>query len=169
MKGLLKILGIYAVFLLQSLIFENINIFSITPDILLAAVIFTAISGNVPFAALAGGFSGLLTDAVCGRFFGVYTLLYMYLACTVAYLTDKSTANSPLLCAWAGFVSVSAYKIMCSVVLLLFGIYKPFSGLGADIFVNGLLTALFIFIMVLILNKSEKSKKSISSKEVEAS
>ena len=91
MKSLLRVFGIYAAFLLQSLIFENINILSSTPDITVTAVIFAAVLCTPPEATALGAFAGVLTDAVCGRFFGVYTLLYMYLAACISHAVSKKT------------------------------------------------------------------------------
>ena len=167
MKSLLNFFGITAAFLLQSLIFENINILSSTPDILIAAVIFTAILCAPPKATALGAFAGVLTDAVCGRTFGVYTLLYMYLAAVISHAVSENTGNSPVFCAWAAFVCSTVYEILCYTGLILFTGYKSISALGADIFVKGLFSAVFAFLAVLIINGIEKRKeKNAMPKEV---
>ena len=160
MKSLLRVFGIYAAFLLQSLIFENINILSSTPDIVVTAVIFTAVLCTPPEATALGAFAGVLTDAVCGRFFGLYTLLYMYLAAFISHAVSKNTGNSPVICAWAVFVCSTVYEILCYMGQILFTGYKSVSELGADIFVKGLFSAIFAFLAVLIINGIEKKKKN---------
>ena len=55
MKYLWKVIGIYLAFLAQSLLFENINILSVSPNILLAVIIMCSVSLDfVPASECAG-------------------------------------------------------------------------------------------------------------------
>ena len=89
MKYVWKALGIYLAFLLQSLVFENLRIFSCSPDILVAVVIIVAVSEDFVPASILGGFAGLLCDVMYGEVFGISILLYIYLSLLVSLAADK--------------------------------------------------------------------------------
>ena len=165
---LLKFIGIYLAFLAQSLIFENINIAAASPDIVITAVILAALFYSIPTAAALGAFIGLVTDAVCGRLFGVYTLIYMYLAISVGAIADKRINNSPLIMAWICFLYTALYEILKYLILILLGIEQSISMLGADIVVKGIFSAVFALLFVLWRNKGIKVKQKSDSKEVAA-
>jgi len=64
MRILKKIAGIYLVFLIQSLFFENIKIFSCSPDLFVTAIIIAAVSEDFLPASMLGAFAGLLIDVL---------------------------------------------------------------------------------------------------------
>ena len=78
-KQLKSFAAIYIIFLLQSIIFENIKILSVTPNLLLAAVMIAAVFLNDTQAALLGAFAGLLVDVVCSRVLACILFYICYL------------------------------------------------------------------------------------------
>ena len=149
MDKLKKLAGIYIVFLIQSLIFENIRIFSCPPDILISVTIVLAISSDIASAALMGGFAGLLTDVMYGGVFGIKTLMYMYLGLLVSLAVDKKSDNSPLIMGWICFVCIAIMEIVVTLLKSMFGYPSSVGFLTANIFVKGIFGAVFAFLYVL--------------------
>lgn len=155
-RYLSKITGIYLAFLLQSLIFENIKIFSCSPDILVTAIIICAVSTDFMKAASLGAFAGLLLDAICGRVFGVNILIYMYLAFFVSTAVSEKTENSPLLMSWVVFITITALEISVGVLKSMLGYHSSVRFILTSIFVKGIFGALFTLFFVLIYHKIKK-------------
>ena len=138
MKYVWKALGIYVAFLLQSLIFENLRIFSCSPDVLAAVVIIVAVSEDFVPASILGGFAGLLYDVMYGEVFGISILLYTYLALLVGIAADRRNSNSPLIMSWVSFVSIASLEIVqiqsvSAAILDVFGIQPCDSRVLLDI------------------------------------
>lgn len=159
MENLKKLAGIYIVFLLQSLIFENIRIFSCPPDILIAVVILLSVSSDITSAALLGGFAGLLTDVMYGKVLGINILTYMYLGLLVSLAVDKKSDNSPLIMGWISFVCIALMEIVVTLLKSMFGYPSSVGFLTANIFVKGIFGAVFAFLYVLLREKAEKRRK----------
>lgn len=167
-NNLKKLTGIYIVFLLQSLIFENIRIFSCPPDILIAATIVLSVSSEIKSAALLGGFAGLLTDVMYGRVFGINILMYMYLGLLVSLAVDKKSDNSPLIMGWISFVCIALMEIVVALLKSMFGYPSSAGFLTANIFVKGIFGAIFAFLYVLLREKVAKRRKKALSGEEDA-
>lgn len=167
MDKIKKLLGIYIAFLIQSLLFENIKIFSVSPDILLACVILFAVTENFRYASFLGAFAGLLKDALYSSVFGINTLLYMYLALFVSLTADEKNGNSPLIMSWILFVAVSAFEIVTALLKETAGYGLKMGALGANIATKGVFAALFAFVCVLISQKALSRGKGAQSKKKE--
>ncbi len=167
MKLFLKILGVCLAFLAQSIVFENIKIFSASADILIVAIVIAAVSANTLSAALIGGIAGLLKDVICTGIFGVNILLYMYLAIIVSMVVNERTHNSPLLMSLVTFTAVTAYEIVLTMFKAMFGYDVSFSFLGSNILVNGIFGAIFALLFVLVYQKitTRHSGKQIPDRE----
>lgn len=150
-------IGMYAVFLLQTLVLEKYYILSVTPNVFFACVMLYAAFSSPVAGGAAGTAAGFLTDVVCGTYFGGYTLMYMSAAVTVSFFTDKRNINSPLIMAWYGFM----YTVFFQAVHLLARAFLGGGGtshIGAKIFVNGILSAFVFFFAVLFsLRRKQKS------------
>ena len=170
MKYVWKALGIYVAFLLQSLIFENLRIFSCSPDILAAVVIIVAVSEDFVSASILGGFAGLLYDVMYGEVFGISILLYTYLALLVGIAVDRRNSNSPLIMSWVSFVSIASLEIVIALFKTAMGNNPAFGQLCANILVNGLFGALFALCFVLVVQyiKRKKVETSETTQEKEA-
>ncbi len=168
MNNVKKMLGIYIVFLLQSLIFENIKIFSCSPDILLAVVIVCAVSVDFVQAAVLGGFAGLLADVIYARVFGINLLVYMYLGLLVSLAVDKKNDNSPLIMGWICFVCIALLQIVMALLKSMFGYPSSLGILGTSILVKGLFGAVFAFLSVIVRQHIIKRRgKSLLGEEGE--
>lgn len=165
MDNVKKMLGIYIVFLLQSLIFENIKIFSCSPDILAAVVIVCAVSSDFVQAALLGGFAGLLADVMYARVFGINILVYMYLGLLVSLAVDKKNDNSPLIMGWVCFVCLTLLEIVMALLKSMFGYPSPLGALMTDILVKGLFGAVFAFLYVIVREQIIKRRQKALYKE----
>ncbi len=167
MKLFLKIIGIYLAFLAQSIIFENIKILSCTPDILLVAVIISAVSSDTVKAALVGGVAGLLTDAMCGSIFGLNILVYMYLAIIVSVVVSDRIHNSPLLMSMVTFSTITVYETVLTVFKAMFGYNATITFLGMNILIKGLFGAIFSLLFVIIHQKiiTLRNKRKIPAGE----
>ncbi len=157
MKKVYSFIGMYAVFLLQTLVLEKYYILSVTPNLFFSCVMLYAAFSSPVAGGIAGAAAGFLTDAVCGTYFGGYTLMYMSAAVAVSFFTDKRNINSPVIMAWYGFM----YTVFFETVRLL---SRAFLGggktphIGGKILVNGLLSALVFFFAVLFtLHRKQKS------------
>ncbi|MBE7034055.1 MAG: rod shape-determining protein MreD [Ruminococcaceae bacterium] len=160
MRIVLKTLGIYFAFLLQSLFFENLKLFSCSPDILVAVVIIIAVSESFVAASVMGAFAGLLIDVMYGQVFGINILLYMYLALIVSIAADKKNLNSPLIMSWVCFVSIAAMEIVVSILKFGIGSNLTLGLIVSNIFVKGIFAALFALVFVLLTLKREKMRKT---------
>lgn len=159
MKYVWKALGIYLAFLLQSLVFENLRIFSCSPDILVAVVIIVAVSEDFVPASILGGFAGLLCDVMYGEVFGISILLYIYLSLLVSLAADRKNLNSPLIMSWVCFASVASSEIVIAIFKAAMGNALSFGQLCTNIFVKGLFAALFALCFVLIVQYIKKKKE----------
>jgi len=164
-KYVWKTLGIYLAFLIQSLIFENLKIFSCSPDLLIAVIIIMAVSEDFVPASVLGAFAGLLIDVMYGQAFGINILLYMYLALIVSIASDSKSANSPLIMSWVCFVCVAALEIVLAALRSVIIAPEKISVLCANIFVKGIFAAVFTLLFVLIKEYIIKRKKKDSQKE----
>ncbi len=160
MKIAWKILGIFLAFLVQSLFFENLKLFSCSPDILVAVVIIVAVSENFVWASVMGAFAGLLIDVMYGQVFGINLLLYMYLALIVSIAADRKNLNSPLIMSWVCFVSIAAMEIVISVLKVGVGRNLTLGIICSNIFVKGIFAAVFALVFVLLSLKMEKRRKN---------
>ena len=103
--------------LLQEALFNDLRIFGVKPNILMASVVLISMSSEPLFAPFLGLFSGLAVDVSFGRYIGFYGLIYMYF-CAAASAATRPRFKGRLLY----YVSVSP--------LLLF-IFTLVSGFGA--------------------------------------
>lgn len=167
MKYVKKIAIIYGVFLLQSLIFENINIFSVSLNIMPAVLIIISLHSNPTEAALLGAFGGLLTDVVCSRVFGVHIILYMLLAGLISAFINRNINNSPLIMGGACFMFSSLYTVAYSLIPILSGYSINIGSIASDIAINGIIVfAMGILITYLIMKKSKSTlEKAVESDE----
>ena len=159
MKYVWKALGIYLAFLFQSLIFEKLEIFSCSPDLLITVVIIVAVSESFMPAAMLGAFAGLLNDVMYGEVFGINILLYMYIALLVSLAADKRIFNSPLIMSWVCFISIAILEIVIVIMETAMGKNIAFGLICAGIFVKGIFAALFAMLYVLIVLSLQKKKK----------
>ena len=158
MKYVWKALGIYLAFLLQSLIFENLRMFSCSPDVLVTVVIIVAVSEDFVPASILGGFAGLLYDVMYGEVFGISILLYTYLALLVSLAADRRNSNSPLIMSWVCFVSIASLEIVIALFNTAMGNTPAFGQLCANILVKGLFGALFALCFVLVVQYIKRKK-----------
>ena len=154
-----KTLGIYFAFLLQSLFFENLRIGSCSPDLLLAVLVIVAVSEDFVPAAILGAFTGLLTDVMYGRVFGINILFYMCLALLVGIAADKKNSNSPLIMSWICFVSIAAMEIVLGILKTGMGRKISLGMVCTNVFVKGIFAALFALGFVLVMLKIKKRKE----------
>lgn len=167
MKKIWKYIAVYAAFLAQSIIFEDIKIFSCTPDILTAAVILAVFYTGHAEAACMGAFAGLIKDAVCGSLFGVNLLLYMYFALAVSLIFNKSSINSPVIMGLNSFGAVFAFKSMIFVFAMLTGRAIPIKMMLLNVFVNSVFASLVAFLFVFLL-QTAKRRRPAGGKEAAA-
>ena len=148
-------------------LFENINILSVSPNILLAVIIMCSVSLDFVPASAMGSFAGVLMDTMYGSVFGVRTITYMFLALFVSIAVDKKNDNSPLIMSWICFISITVMEISISVLkaMLIGGISIKY--LISGIFVKGIFAALVALFYTLIRQyiKNRKARVSPSLKE----
>ena len=169
MKNLLRFIGIYVAFLLQSLLFQEIRIFSCSPDIMLELLVIFSVSLDIIPAACLGAFAGLLMDVMYERVFGINLLIYMFLALFVSLATDRKNENSPLIMSWISFVSVAAFEIAAALLKSVVSQPLKIGVLCANIFVKGIFGAIFALVFVISVQKIRRKsdKKSNSREEAE--
>ncbi len=158
MKTFYKFIGIYVAFLLQSLLLQDIKIFSCSPDIMLTLLIIFSVSLDFTPAACLGAFAGLLIDVMYERVFGINLLIYMFLALLVSLSTDRKNENSPLIMSWISFVSVSAFEIVMAVFKAMISPPLRIGLLCANIFVKGIFASAFALLFVILVQKIKKKK-----------
>lgn len=159
MKYVWKTLGIYLAFLIQSLLFENLKMFSCSPDLLMTVVIITAVSESFVPASVLGGFAGLLNDVMYGEVFGTGILFYLCLSLLVSLAATSKNINSPLIMSWICFISVAATEIVLSVLRTAMGRAIELGHICAEIFVKGTFAAVFALAFVLFTEFLKKRKK----------
>ena len=161
MKKALKYIIIYGIFLAQSIIFEDMKIFSCTPDFLTAALVLAVFYTGHKEAACLGAFAGLVKDAVCGSLFGVNLILYMYFALAVSLIFKKNSINSPVIMAFNSFVSVFAFKSLIFVLAKLAGSVIPFKTAILKVFVNSVFASLIAFLFVFLVQAAKKRRTTV--------
>lgn len=158
MKTFYKFIGIYVAFIIQSLLFQNIRIFSCSPDIMLTLLIIFSVSLDFVPAACLGAFAGLLIDVMYERVFGINLLIYMFLALLVSLSTDRKNENSPLIMSWISFVSIAAFEIAMAVFKSVVSSPLRIGMLCASIFVKGIFASVFALLFVVLLQNIKKKK-----------
>lgn len=158
MNKVIKFLLVYVSFLLQSLVFSNVKILSVSPDLLVITIILVAIYSESTFAAILGAFGGLLEDVMCGGLFGEGLITYAYLALLCALLVDKKNLNSPIIMAWISFVCAALFEIFRGIFYIVFSKGMPVSHIGKAILVNGVFSIVVAFLSVLIIEKIKEKK-----------
>ncbi len=167
MRIFYKFIGIYVAFLLQSLLFENIKIFSCSPDIMLTLLIIFSVSLNFVSATFLGAFAGVLIDVMYEKVFGINLLIYMFLALLVSLATDRKNENSPLIMSWISFVSIAALEIAAAILKSVIAVPLNIGVLCANIFVKGIFAAVFALASVILVQniKKKKTDKNQNSEE----
>ena len=158
---------IYIIFLLQSIILENIRILSVTPQLLFVAVIIASVYHSDTQAALLGAFAGFLTDAVCSRAFGMHIILYMLLAAAVSHFVSKSVYNSPLFMGAVCLEFSTLYIVVASVMPTIFGYSINIGRIATDILICGIIAFICGFVFTYINNKHLQKKKMLKEAEHE--
>ena len=143
-----KFIWVYAAYLVQTLILNEIKIFGCSPDIISVALVICAVSEEYMLSAAIGSFAGVLTDTLSGKLFGINTLILMYFALCVSLLTDKKSENSPIIVSFIYFVSIAAKETLLAAVKMLLGYSVPIGHLCADILVKGIFGGIFILAFV---------------------
>ena len=143
-----KFIWVYAAYLAQTLILNEIKILGCSPDIISVALVICAVSEEYMLSAAIGSFAGVLTDTLSGKLFGVNTLILMYFALSVSLLTDKKSENSPVIVSFVYFVSIAAKETLLAVIKMLLGYSVPIGHLCADILVKGIFGGIFILAFV---------------------
>ena len=165
MRTFYKFIWVYVAFLLQSLFFENIKIFSCSPDIVLALIIVFSVSLEFVPAAILGAFAGMLVDVMYEQVVGINLLSYMFLALLVSLATDRKNENSPLIMSWISFVSIAALEIVMAVFESVLATPQSIGTLCANVFVKGLFAAVFTLVLVLYTQKIKKKKEDKNAQE----
>ncbi len=147
-KLLKKFIWVYAAYLVQTLILNEIKIFGCSPDIISVALVIFAVSDGYMLSAALGSFAGVLMDALSGKLFGISTLIFMYFALSVSLLTDKKSENSPVIVSFIYFVSISAKEILLAIIKVMLGYSMPIGHLCADILVKGIFGGICVLIFV---------------------
>lgn len=147
-KQLKKFIWVYAAYLVQTLVLNEIKIFGCSPDIVSVVLVILAVSEGYMLSAAIGSFAGLLTDTLSGKLFGMNTLILMYFALSVSLLTDKKSQNSPVIVSFIYLVSIAAKETLLAVIKMLVGYSVPIGHLCADIFVKGIFGGIFILAFV---------------------
>ncbi len=166
MKYVWKFTGVYLAFIVQSLLLENLKIFSCSPDILITCVIICSVSMSAAAACGLGAFAGVLMDAMYGEVFGINILVYMYLALLVSLATDARNSNSPLIMSWICFISVATMEIALAILKAVMGSAASIGNVCAGIFVKGIFSALFALVYVLLFQYFKKRKKEKNTDSV---
>ena len=167
MNYIRKYIGVYVAFLIQTLIFEKISIFSCPPDVLLTVLIITTVGISPVKATFLGAFAGLVTDVMSGRILGINVLIYMYLALFVSLTAGERTNNSPLLMSWVSFISIATLEIALGVIKGMLGYFPGVGFILSSIFVKGIFAAVFTLLSILLcLNmKKKKAQKELPREE----
>lgn len=158
MNKVIKFLLVYVSFLLQSLVFSDVKILSVSPDLLVITIILTAIFSDSTLALILGAFGGLLEDVMCGNFFGESLITYAYVALICALLVDKKNLNSPVIMAWISFVCTTLYVVFKGVFYAFFSKGMLISYIGKSILVNGVFSIVVAFVSVLITEKIKERR-----------
>lgn len=157
-KTVFNVLIVYAAFLAQSLIFENVSIFGASPNILIAVLILISVGSSPYMAVICGAFGGLLEDALCARLFGMHILAYMYLAAATALTADEKSGNSPLLFAWVCFVYTALFGVASALAAAMIGVGADIGKIAASVFVRGGFSAVTGFLTVLASQRRKRKK-----------
>ena len=78
-RRIVMFLLVFAVFFLQSTIFQTLSIASITPNLMLVLTVSFALMRGKKEGMFVGFLSGFLTDLFFGSGLGFYTLIYTYI------------------------------------------------------------------------------------------
>lgn len=157
-KIVLNMLVVYAAYLAQSLIFENIVIFGVSPNVLISVLIIISVGASPYVAAICGAFGGLLEDALCARLFGMHILAYLYLAAATALTADEKSGNSPLLFAWVCFTYTALFTVASALAAAMVGVGADVGKIAASVFVRGGFSAAAAFAEVLITQCGKKKR-----------
>ncbi len=99
--------------LIQESVFNDLRIFGIKPNILLAALVLISMSSDPTFALFLGLFSGLAVDISFGRYIGFYALIYMYFCVITAAAVRPAFKGKMVFYVSTGPVFIFVYTLIC--------------------------------------------------------
>ena len=139
MKGrkniIFYILSTILLALLQEAFFNDLRLFGVKPNLTLIFLCITAVRMNYLEAVIYGVSTGLFVDIVYGRYIGLYGLLYMYIALTIAFVTQQVNYSEKLW--WPIAVAplpLLLYGMIESFIIRLMAVY---AGEAQVLFANG--------------------------------
>ncbi len=112
MKYVYKFLALFLALVLQYTAIVKINIFGVSPDLVIVVLIVIAIISTPVEGATLGFLIGAVSDILFGRVFGINTLLCMYTAVGVRALIEAVYGNSAGVFSLFAFVFTFIYKLL---------------------------------------------------------
>lgn len=103
-----------------SVYFSAFRIFNVLPAIFLIVLVIMSVNLKLDEALIAGAMMGLLNDAFFGIFFGVNTLIYIWIAYFVNTLTKKYFSNEPFIVLIITLVVITGYELLMFTTVFLF-------------------------------------------------
>ena len=123
MRHFLKAVLLFVLLILQSTVCRYLEIMNITPNLMLAFMVAAVLtSKSISEAGIYGFVTGLVYDLVWGRVFGIETLLFMYLALLLFYISEYMYKKNLFLSVWLTFLtSVIAETVVFVLCFVIFG------------------------------------------------
>lgn len=124
-KALIYALCISIIVLLQSTVFNYIEVFGIKPNLVIVFIVAVSLLRGSGEGMTVGFFAGLSQDLLFGRTIGLYALLGLYLGLGIGSLNRRLYRENYVVVIFFTFVSTVVYEL---VVYLSHGLRALFSG-----------------------------------------
>lgn len=148
---------IFIMALLQSTIFNYLEIYNVKPNLLIILIVSVALMSNNIEASFVGFFCGLVQDMATGKVLGFYALLGMYLGFCIGSLNKKLNRENFLIHLFFIFLSTIVYEytvyLLNSFVNGTFDFIYPLRHIILTEAVYNSAISVFIFLLVLRANR----------------
>lgn len=111
LKNLKRFLLVTAIFFLQSVFADNLRLWGVAPNVAFCFVLAISFLKSQRFSFYAALALGICLDAVSGRFFGIYTVLFMTVAFCIREFYHSAFSENFIIEAIYGFIVCFCYSI----------------------------------------------------------
>ncbi len=141
-------LGLVLAVLIQTTLFGRVRLAGLAPDVVMIAVILSALRLRGEQALAVAFLGGLVFDALSANALGLRAFVYTFVAYLALRTRDRADVGAVVVAVWVGLVSVAGI-----VLLLLVGtLFGQFAMSGGEAMRRVLLIPVFNFLVALILS-----------------
>lgn len=159
-KNLKRYLLVACIFLLQYIFADKCRLFGVAPDFAFAFILTVSFLKEPKYSFLSALFLGVFLDAVSGRLFGPYTLLYMTVAFCIREFYHSAFSENFLIEAMYGLITCFLGAVCSAFFISLFR-GEFFTLISRTAWIEFLYNFVIFLVMLFIQKKCKKRRRSV--------